>query len=271
MVILISNSLNIIAQSARYTAFNVVGKVQVKQEVGWIDVTKSMPLGTFDEVKIDNKGTLEVLETKTNAIYKSYDQGNMTVYQLIKNAKSQSEKTITGLTQAFINGMSTKKDNVTRLKKMGGVHRTTNSDLSVEDSICSTIAYIANLLLKKNVTLQDSIVTGIKIYNQDTYIIKLDNNTDLAYCINIVLVNRNNKTCRLLLSPGYSTSEPYIILDAQTNATLSDISYLTNLNDLLFVFASDQLFDNDKLNLKLEGYPLDNGNELIEMHYFEIK
>lgn len=271
IIMLLSGCLCSYAQSGRYSAFSVTGKVQVKQDAEWKDVTKRMPLGAFDELRIPEKASVKILETKTNAIYKSNGSGNMTVRQLVKNAKAQSESTLSGLTQAFTKGMRTQVDNTNRLRSVGAAHRGSSSDATFEDSICSTIAYSANLLLEQKEIVQDTVVVGNKVIEQDIYTISLENKTELAYCVNIVSINKANKTCRLLLSPGYEENLPYIILDAHAKANLDNITYLNNSDEILFVFASDRLFDNEEVKAMLEDYQLNEGKELYKMQYSEIR
>lgn len=84
---------------ARYSAFSVSGKVQVQQDKEWKLVTKQMLLGAFDQLIIPEDGNLKVLDTRTNAIYKSLGAGNMSVHQLVHKAKGKADQTLSTLTE----------------------------------------------------------------------------------------------------------------------------------------------------------------------------
>ena len=269
--ILLSCCFSLSAQSARYTAFSVSGNVQVKHDAVWKGIAKHMPLDAFDELMIPENGSLKILETKTNALYRNTGYGTMTVRQLISNAKSQSENSLSALTQAFTSSMGTNSTSGNTRLRVGGAHRGSSSGLSVEDSICFSIAHIANLLLEDKVQSQDNVVIGTRVFDQDTYTITLSNTSDLAYCVNVVAVNIKENKFRLLLSPGYEYGEPYVILDAHTDAVLDKMVYLSNPDELLFVFASDCLFDSELVNLMLDEFQLDDGVDLVKMHFSEIK
>lgn len=263
--------LNINAQTSRYSVFSVSGQVQIKQETNWKDITKHMPLGAFDELNIPTNGLIKILENKTNNIYKSSINGITTVRQVVKDAKKQSEGSLSSLTQAFTKGMSTKPDNDTRLRSVGAAHRGTSLRCSLEDSICSTIAYTAYHLLESDLTFQDTTIIGTKIVDGESYVISLKNTSDFAYCVNIISVNIKTNTCRLMLSPGYDYNQPYVILNAHTKVILDDITFLSNPEERLLVFASDYVFDNVEVNIILENYQIPEGENLIKMKYFEIK
>lgn len=271
LILMLANCMAISAQSSRYSAFSVSGNVQVKKDSHWVDVVKGMPLGAFDELKFFEKSSIKIIENKTNKIFKKAGSGVIVVRQLVNSAKSQSEGSLSTLTQAFTNGMSTKVKSNNRLCSVGASHRGNNTTITFEDSICSTIAYVVNAFLGTNSLLSDSAVVGTRIIDQDAYMICLENRTDLAYCINIVSVDKESKKCRLLLSPGIKHDQPYVILNSHTRVVLDDIEYAYNPEECLFVLISERLFDNEEVNAMLEHYPLDEGDELFKMRYFEIK
>ena len=271
LFLILFNNINVNAQLNRYSVFSVSKNIQVKQDSNWKIVKKHMYLGAYDELVIPANGVIKILDDKTKCIYKNNCDGTMTVRQLIKIAKSRSENSLSNLTRAFCENMSVKVENSRRLKSLGAAHRGDNSFMSFEDSVCSSIAYTANKLLNSKCQLQDSSVEGRRIVTHGTYIVHFENNSDSAYCVNVVSINKKERKCRLLLSPGYEKNQPYVILDAHTKVTIENNTFLSCPDECLLILASDRIFDNEEVNCKLENFQLQEGENLFNMQYSDMK
>lgn len=256
------------AQSDRYSVFDVVGRVQVKQGQEWKEATKYMPLRAFDELKILDKSSIRIIDAKTNAIYKTYNEGEFTVRQLIKTARLKSESTLSSLTEGFTKRMSSQVGGAGLLKSIGAAHRGFN-DKSIEDYVCSTILFLANRIITSDTLNQTNKIICHRMFEDDIYTLSLENKSDSAYCVNIVSLDLKTNKCRLVLSPRYE--KPYIILDAHTHVDLKELLFCYNPDEFMFMIILDEVFDNEVVKSSLEDYNISDGMEQVHMQYSIVK
>lgn len=260
--------LNSHAQNSKYQSFRVTGKVEYKHNGKWRDLSSRVNLDKYDSLRIFRGSSLQILDKESNRVYKSNSAIRTRVKDFIENSNSNSKASLKRLNDAFLDRMKSSvgnsEDHSSVGTAMGASFRNSPIGESFEDSICSTIIYYANLACSSDSTFESNTLVANKVSDEDTYFLKIENQSSCSLCFNIISINVEDMSCQLLLSPGYQDKMPYIVLDAESTVTLDQFVFTRN-DEVLLVIALPNFFDNEKLKNLLQDYKSTQGENLVPL------
>lgn len=251
------------AQTAKYVAFKVTGKVMYKSAKGWVQLSPQSAMNPSDSLSLGKGASLQILESKTKQIYKGNRQGKTTTKQFVNDAKQQSRNTLSNLNSAILGRMKSQSGSQNHHMTSVGTSVRGLYDQKLADSICSTIAFFASQVCEgKVVDTSNSIVLRKKV-QKETYTLSLKNRTNNLLYVNIVSINVKEKRCRLLLSPD--GEQPYVCLGRKSKVKFNEFVFAIDKDEHLMAVAFSRPFDNDIVKLDLESYELPNGENMVDL------
>lgn len=237
-----------------YAIYDFSGQIRFKENKTpqWISAQKNQPVNGLDSIDISSKGFVRIIDTRTNQIFKSTITGKTRVLTIINEAKKQSARTLSALNQEMLNGSKAQSGTPT-MQVVGATTR--GDDATIEDSVATTFAYIAQQSLQNKLNGSDEIQLIPKKKGKEISFI-IASNSEKGYFVNVLRINKATQTvslCYVLAEELLESDElPCLYLPQHQRIDLSDIRFVDNSDDLFVLVATDDLYRTESVAAALK-------------------
>jgi len=234
-------SIVVLAQKP-YTIYDWSGQVRIKEYKGqqWLPVEKGKPVSGVDSVDIAKKGTLRIIDTRSNLIYKSLNTGKMRVLAIINEAKNQHSRTLSAVNQELLNGAKGASSAPT-MQVAGATTRSDDND-NRQDSIMSTFGWLANMAYKNELANNSSDIILKSHATKDGVYFELQNTSDHGYYANVLHLNKQTRKINLcyIVEQSQAPEAPYIYLPKDEAIQIADMVFKINPSDDIFILVGTE-------------------------------
>lgn len=266
-------SIVVLAQKP-YTIYDWSGQVRIKEYKGqqWLPVEKGKPVSGVDSVDIAKKGTLRIIDNRSNLIYKSLNTGKMRVLAIINEAKNQHSRTLAAVNQELLNGAKGASSAPT-MQVAGATTRSDDIDKRM-DSIVSTFGWIANKAYKNELTNNSSYLILKSHTTKDGVYFEMQNSSDNGYYVNVLRLNKQTRKINLcyIIEQSQISDAPYIFLPKNKAIQIAEIVFCANPSDDIFILVgTEDPFIPEEMQNALQYVEIESAQPLYnKFKYFKL-
>lgn len=257
-----------------YTIYDWTGHVRMKEYKGqqWMPVQKNQGVTGVDSVDIDKKGSLRIIDSRSNLIYKSTSTGKMRVLTIINDAKKQNSRTLAAVNQELMNSAKTATQSPT-MQVVGATTRASDDDRQM-DSILSTFGWLANQAqkneLKNNAT--DFILNSYPTPEGTYFDIK--NMSDRGYFVNVLHLDKQTKKINLcyIIEQVEEPDAPYIFLPQGETIQMKGLIFNYDAGkDLFLLVGTEDKFIPEQMQSEMQYMDIETAQPLYHKYKYYKK
>ena len=256
-----------------YTIYDWSGQVRIKEYKGqlWQPIQKNQQVSGLDSVEIDKKGTLRVIDNRSNLIYKSTSTGKMRVLTIINDAKKQNSRTLAAVNQELLNGAKGSA-NAPTMQVAGATTRGDDNDITT--NMASTFGWLAKMTfqgeLRNNAT--DLILKRHAVF--DGVYFEMKNESSQGYYVNVIHLNKQTRKVSLcyIIEQAQAPDVSYIFLPQGESIQLQDLIFnVQPSRDEYILIGTEDQFIPEQIQGELQYLDIESAQPLYKKYkYFKL-
>lgn len=266
---------------APYSFCKLTGDVQYRSRYTnsqWKEAELHQSAENADSVFIPENGALAIVHRSSGQVFYSLSSGKKRVYDVVKEAREQSGRTV----RLLINQMkeqSQTQDPSPTYAMVGATTRAEEEDITLEDSLSSCLnEWAYRMLLGEDLPY----VGQIEVQSTETgdeFYLTFVNHSEQGRYVNVLYIDEQEQKIGLLYH-HFSQYSPYLYVAAGERLELSMYLFWLGAqggsgNKRYIIFSSERAFDANRLQSLLQ-YELIQHNEIspidgIDIHPFPVE
>lgn len=249
------------AQS-HYRIYAYTGKVEYKPKNGttaWQPVRDGMTVGILDTLRIPQNASARVEHVERHMIYTSQSNGDLSIYQLVREAKNQNARNVTQrLNKEMASG--TVKPIDKHAMRVVGIG--TRGGIQSRDSIAKLADMFAWIGAQACSGAKSPKIDGVvfkknKVFREWDFV--YENHTDKDYFMNVLHVNKLTGAVSLCYVTTSEIDEPTTcpIVPGGYCQCGTEVYFPISANDVYILIATELAFDTEALDNELARHPID--------------
>ena len=238
-----------------YAIYDWTCQASIKEYKGdqWSPIRKDQAVSGLDSIQIAEKGTLRVIDTRTNLIYRSTKTGKMRILNLINDAKSQNSRTLSAVNQELLK--SAKSATGTPTMQVVGATTRGDDERGVEDSIAATLGWIAKQAYEEGMLPNASdLILRCHVIPEGVYF-EMENQSDRGYYVNVLHINRQTRKMNLcyIIDPAQAPDAPFLFLPKDQSVQLKELVFDRNqANDIYLLVGTEDAYIPEQMQTILQ-------------------
>ena len=256
-----------------YNVYDWSGGVQIKEykTSQWSPVQKNKAISGLDSVDVDKKGYLRIIDTRSNLIYKSTSTGKMRILTIINDAKKQNSHTLAAVNQELMKGAHSSSNTPTM--QIAGATTRGNEDGELIDSISSTLAWLAKMTYRNQLSNHSSEVILKRHDVPEGTFFEIKNSSDRGYYVNVLHFNKQTQKVNLcyIIEQAEEPDTPFLYLPQGQTMQLQNLMFnIDDTRDIFILVGTEDQYIPEQVQSTLQYLDLDSAQPLYHRYNYYI-
>ena len=256
-----------------YNVYDWSGGVQIKEykTSQWSPVQKNKAISGLDSVDVDKKGYLRIIDTRSNLIYKSTSTGKMRILTIINDAKKQNSHTLAAVNQELMKGAHSSSNTPTM--QIAGATTRGNEDGELIDSISSTLAWLAKMTYRNQLSNHSSEVILKRHDVPEGTFFEIKNTSTKGYYVNILHLDKQTQKVNLcyIIEQAEEPETPFLYLPQGQTMRLQNLMFnIDDTRDIFILVGTKDQYIPEQVQSTLQYLDLDSAQPLYQRYNYYI-
>ena len=225
----------------------------------------------LDSVDIDNNGYLRIIDTRSNLIYKSTSTGKMRILTIINDAKKQNSHTLAAVNQELMKGAHSSSNTPTM--QISGATTRGNEDGELIDSISSTLAWLAKMTYRNQLSNHSSEVILKRHDVPEGTFFEIKNTSTKGYYVNILHLDKQTQKVNLcyIIEQAEEPETPFLYLPQGQTMRIQNLMFnIDYTRDIFILVGTEDQYIPEQVQSTLQYLDLDSAQPLYQRYNYYI-
>ena len=215
--------------------------IKTRETNRWIRPSAQQTVSHRDSIHLGKNSKAVLVDNQSGIVYAYDGTIHTNIMQFVTLSKTNVNRLLGALAKQLLENASGKGLNTTQQNIYGGTMRTITED-EFNDSIACLVYELGGNVLRGE-KAQYNLPLELQIIEQDGFVhFVVTNNSERAYCVNVVEINDLNRTISLRIIPSPDMDKSVLILPAGEQFDLTMFCYKSDASVKYTLFATDEPF-----------------------------